>query len=356
MNGYSPFERGSHPVGTRQFSWSDRSRNCTMPVDIWYPAASAHDGEDFDPAKMSSFELIPGLGKSTQNAVMNAKARSGTFPLVVFSHGYGGERRQSTFFYSHLASHGYVIAAMDHVGNTTVDMLSGQSAGDAELINRFIESRPVDASFVIDQMLAGASDLDIDEDRIGMSGHSFGGWTTLKTVEKDTRIKAIVPLAPAGGGEVNEKNPLASSLSFNWNRPIPCLYIVSDLDSILPIAGMQDLYQRNPEPVLAVVLENADHFHFNDNVEATQDGYKAFIEAANANADEETQKSTNAMLSLMKPSTELVPGSHAYTLINGLGVAHFDAHLNDHVGAVNMLQGDLTALLANQGISISMLS
>ena len=52
---------------------------------------------------------------------------------------------------------------------------------------------------------------------------------------------------------------------------------------------MQDLYQRNPEPVLVAVLENADHFHFNDNVEATQDGYKAFIEAANVNADEETQ-------------------------------------------------------------------
>ena len=356
MNEYSPFERGPHPVGTRQFSWSDRSRNHTMPVDIWYPAASAHDGEDFDPEKMSSFELIPGLGISVQNAVMNAKARSGTFPLVVFSHGYGGERRQSTFFYTHLASHGYVVAAMDHVGNTTVDMLSGQSAGDAELINRFMESRPVDASFVIDQMLAGASDLNIDEDRIGMSGHSFGGWTTLKTVEKDTRIKAIVPLAPAGGGEVNDENPMATSLSFNWQRPIPCLYIVSDLDSILPIAGMRDLYQRNPEPALAVVLENADHFHFNDNVEATQDGYKAFIEAASANADEKTQRATNAMLSLMKPSTELVPGSHAYTLINGLGLAHFDAHLNDHAGAADILQGDLTELLVNQGISVSMMS
>ena len=356
MNGYYPFERGPHPVGSRQFSWLDRSRNHTMPVDIWYPAASAHDGEDFDPEKMASFELIPGLGKSAQNAVINAKADSGSFPLVVFSHGYGSERRQSTFFYTHLASHGYVIAAMDHVGNTTVDMLSGQSTGDAELINRFMESRPVDASFVIDQMLAGASDLDIDGDRIGMSGHSFGGWTTLKTVETDTRIKAIVPLAPAGGGKVNDENPMATSLSFNWQRSIPCLYIVSDLDSILPIAGMLDLYERNPEPALAVVLENADHFHFNDNVEATQDGYKAFSKAAYANADEETQRATNAMLSLMKPSTELVPGSHAYTLINGLGLVHFDAHLNDHAGAADILQGDLTALLANQGISVSMLS
>ena len=150
-----------------------------MPVDIWYPAASAHDGEDFDPEKMSSFDFLFGPGKNTQNAVMNAKARSGTFPLVVFSHGYGGERRQSTFFYTHLASHGYVIAAMDHVGNTAVELLSGQAAGDAESINRFMQSRPVDASFVIDQMLAGASDLEVDENRIGMSGHSFGGWTTL---------------------------------------------------------------------------------------------------------------------------------------------------------------------------------
>ena len=354
MNGYSPFERGPHPVGTRQFSWSDRSRNCTIPVDIWYPASSAHDGEDFDPEKMSSFDFLFGPGKNTQNAVMNAKARSGTFPLVVFSHGYGGERRQSTFFYTHLASHGYVIAAMDHVGNTAVELLSGQAAGDTESIKRLMQSRPVDTSFVIDQMLAGASDLDIDADRIGMSGHSFGGWTTLKTIEKDTRIKAIMPLAPGGGGEVNDKNPTASSLSFNWHRQIPCLYIVSDLDSIVPIVGIQDLYRRNPEPALAVVLTNADHFHFNDHVEAAQDGYKAFIEAANA--DEETRSATTAIMSIPKPSTELVPGSHAHTLINGLGVAHFDAHLNEHGGAADLLQSDLPALLANQGISISMLS
>ena len=355
MNRYSPFERGPYPVGTRQFSWSDRGRDHTMPVDIWYPAASVHDGEDFDPEKMSRFELIPGLGESTQNAVINAMSQSGSFPLVVFSHGYGGERRQSTFFYTHLASHGYVVAAMDHVGNTTVDMLSGQSANDSELINSFMESRPVDASFLIDQMLAGASGLDIDEDRVGMSGHSFGGWTTLKTVERDARIKAILPLAPAGG-KVDDENPMTASLSFDWQRPIPCLYIVSDLDSILPIAGMRDLYRRSPEPVSAIVLENADHFHFNDNVEATQDGYKAFMEAAIAQADEETKRTTTAMLSLMKPSTELVPGSHAYTLINGLGLAHFDAHLNAHSGAVDLLQGDLTALLADQGISVSMLS
>ena len=356
MTDYNPFERGPHPVGTRQFSWADQSRDHTMPVDVWYPATTAHAGEDFDPDKMAHYEMVPGLGENSQHAVMNAVAESGRFPLVVFSHGYGGERRQSTFFYTHLASHGYAVAAMDHVGNTTIDMVSGQSTGDVEFMNRFIQSRPVDASFVIDQMLAGAAELEIDADRVGMSGHSFGGWTTLKTVETDTRIKAILPLAPAGGRAGDDENPLPSALSFDWQRTVPAFYIVSDLDSILPLIGMQDLYQRNPEPKITVVLENADHFHFNDNVEATQDGFKLVIEAANADADEETKKAVGEMLSPMKPSTELVPGSHAYTLINGLGLAHFDAHLRNHEGAAAMLQRDLTSLMAGRGITVSLMS
>ena len=54
-------------------------------------------------------------------------------------------------------------------------------------------------AFVIDQMLAGQSGLEIIPDQIGMSGHSFGGWTTLKALETDERIRAALPLAPAGG-------------------------------------------------------------------------------------------------------------------------------------------------------------
>jgi dienelactone hydrolase len=356
MTDYNPFERGPHPVGTRQFSWADQSRDHTMPVDVWYPATNAHAGEDFDPDKMAHYEMVPGFAENSQHAVMNAIAESGRFPLVVFSHGYGGERRQSTFFYTHLASHGYVVAAMDHVGNTTIDMVGGQSTGDVKFMNRFIQSRPVDASFVIDKMLEGAAELEIDADRVGMSGHSFGGWTTLKTVETDTRIKAILPLAPAGGRAGDDENPLPSALSFDWQRTVPAFYIVSDLDSILQLLGMRDLHQRNPEPKITVVLENADHFHFNDNVEATHDGFKLVIEAGNADADDEAKKAVGEMLSQMKPSTKLVPGSHAHTLINGLGMAHFDAHLRNHEGAAVMLQRDLTSLMAERGVTVSLMS
>ena len=59
-------------------------------------------------------------------------------------------------------------------------------------------------------------------------------------------------------------------LLLNWHKPIPVLLY----DSTKVEAGIQDLYRRNPEPALAVVLTNADHFH---NTEAAQDGYKVFI-------------------------------------------------------------------------------
>ena len=183
MTAYNPFQRGPHPVGTRQFEWTDTKRDCSMPVDIWYPATSEYQGQDLDPNIQDKFEIVPGLGASSQQAVKDARAKSDPSPLIIFSHGFGGERRQSTFFYCHLASHGYVVAAMDHVGNTTANLISGEAAaGEAAVIERFIDSRPADASFVIDQMLAGKSGLQVIEDQVGMSGHSFGGWTTLKTL------------------------------------------------------------------------------------------------------------------------------------------------------------------------------
>ena len=358
MTDYNPFARGSLPVGTRRYIWTDTARDHTMPVDVWYPATEAHRGQDMEPATMDSYEMVPGMGESSQYAVKDAEALSGKYPLVVFSHGFGGERRQSTFFYTHLASHGYVVAAMDHVGNTTVDMISGAgSAGDPAVTDRFIVSRPQDASFVISQMLAGASDHTVLPDQVGMAGHSFGGWTSLKTLETDTRIKAVLPLAPAGGfTRVDPDNVMATTLSFKWGREVPTLYLVGDLDSILPLEGMRDLYRRNPEPRTSVVLQNADHFHFNDEIEQTHDGFKKIMTMMSANMEGEARRGLDAMLHAMNPASELVAGKQAYDLINGLGLAHFDAHLRGNTSAKALLSDDLVTLLADRGTVIELMN
>jgi predicted dienelactone hydrolase len=358
MADYNPFQRGPAPVGTRGYSWIDNSRQHTMPVDVWYPATDAYQGQDLDPETMDKYEMVPGMGESTQMAVKDAEAASGEYPLIVFSHGFGGERRQSTFFYSHLASHGYVVAAMDHVGNTTVDMISGEATGgDPAVIDRFIQSRPLDASFVIDQMLAGEAGLAVLPDQVGMSGHSFGGWTTLKSLESDDRIKAALPLAPAGGYSSSDpESAMAKALNFAGGRAVPTLYLVGELDSVLPLDGMQDLYNRNPEPRTTVVLSNADHFHFNDNIEETHDGFQMMMGMMAAGMEGEEQEGMQTMLANMKASSDLVPGSHAYAFINGLGLAHFDATLRGRTDAAAMLSSDLVLLMAERNVAVSLLS
>ena len=357
MSEYNPYTRGPHPVGTRQFNWVDTKRSQSLPVDVWYPATKAYEGKDFDSATQDRYEMVPGMGDSVQQAVKDAEAKSGQRPLVVFSHGFGGERRQTTFLCCHLASHGYVVAAMDHVGNTAADMISGEgAAGDPRVIERFIQSRPCDVSFVIDQMLAGQSGLEIIPDQIGMSGHSFGGWTTLKALETDERIRAALPLAPAGGfTAMDADNVMAKELSFTWKREVPVLYIVAELDSILPLQGMQDMFNRNPDPKTTVVLLNADHFHFNDAIEQTHDGYKSMLGMLAGGMDEDTRHTMETMMAGMKLSSELVAGDDAYALINGLGLAHFDRELRGSQKAASFLSGDLVAMLGDRHIRVKLL-
>src|SRR3989442_7775207 len=93
---------------------------------------------------------------------------------------------------------------MDHTGNTMLEVVQGvltlRSGGTLPhpdtVLREFVELRPADVSFTIDHVV-GMDGL-VDADRIGMAGHSFGGWTTLTTTARHRRIRAALPLAPAG--------------------------------------------------------------------------------------------------------------------------------------------------------------
>lgn len=78
---YEPFERGPHPVGVSSSSWGDTDRGCSLDVEIWYPAAETHAGQDFDAATQDQF-VVPGLSgeeglTASQSAVRDAEALGG---------------------------------------------------------------------------------------------------------------------------------------------------------------------------------------------------------------------------------------------------------------------------------------
>lgn len=345
---YDPFARGDLPVGVRTLNWSDPSRDRLLPVEIWYPATDAYRGQDLAAATRDAYELIPGFPPGWQEAVRDAASRAGSYPLVVFSHGFGAHRRQSTFLCTHLASHGYVVAAMDHTGNTIFEMvqmmMAAQTGGPipdpGATLSELIPARPADTSFVIDRLLAGVEGVPaVETERIGMSGHSFGGWTTLMVAGRDRRVRAALPLAPAGGWSPLPAEPLGRALELDWGRDVPTLYLVADSDTLLPLRGMHELYARTTSPKRMVVLENADHMHFCDQIEQVHELFRTmpppiFDQVARA----------------IKPIGDLCEAESAYRFVRGLGLAHMDAHVRGIEAAARFLAGDLVATLRDRGV------
>lgn len=350
---YDPFARGPFPVGVRTVQLTDAARQQRLlPTEIWYPATAASAGRDLDAASRDTYELLPGFPPAWQDAVRDAALQPGRYPLVAFSHGYGGHRRQSTFLCTHLASHGYVVAALDHTGNTVIDivqMVLQLQAGGAmpdpnSAIQEFIALRPADVAFMIDRVLAGAGEVGgaVDAERIGMSGHSFGGWTTLALAARDRRVRAALPLAPAGGSSSLPVQLLQQALRFDWGRDVPTLYLVADRDSLLPLSGMQELFAKTRGTKRMVVLKNADHMHFCDRVEEVHELFRMMPPPGDF----------ERIAKLVPPITELCSGEQAYRFVRGLGLAHMDAYLKGNESAANLLAGDLRATLAAREVAV----
>ena len=284
----APSAPGPFAVRNHTFEARDPARDRLFPCDIWCP-----DGQ-------------------------------GTWPLVLYSHHSRGNRRAATYLTTHLASHGYLVAALDHS-----EVVAPEIAGSVEA---FIANRVPDARFLLDYMLAGAIPCTArpDPDRIAIAGHSFGGWTALALPETDTRIQAVVALAP-GGASNPKPGIIPVALTFNWPRPPATLYIVAEDDVLTPIAGMHELYSRTPGRKQMVLLPRADHMHFMDNVE------QAHEQLRTASLPPEASWISHEM----RPIAELCTPEEAHRQIQSHTLAHLNATLSRR-GACSPLKAPIS--------------
>jgi predicted dienelactone hydrolase len=107
-------------------------------------------------------------------------------PLVIFSHGFGSDRKFLTYLARHLASHGITVVSLEHPGSNFT-WLSGVSLGgnpgDLLPASEFID-RPKDVSFLLDQLAelnqeSGALQGKLNTRQVSVIGHSLGGFTAL---------------------------------------------------------------------------------------------------------------------------------------------------------------------------------
>src|SRR5438105_11352005 len=146
------------------YAWRG-SKTHALRTTIWYPAAASAIERPIEIPGLSSIFI---LGRAAQNAdLADSPAR---FPVVLLSHGTGGSALSMAWFGEALASHGYVVAGVNHPGN------NGAEPYTVEGFSLWWE-RARDLSSVIDSLLGDATfGARLDAGRIGAAGFSLGGY------------------------------------------------------------------------------------------------------------------------------------------------------------------------------------
>ena len=218
---YVPAPTGSQPVGSTSLYLKDTSRPDTwvpsvpyreLMVSMFYPTASSHGrkAQYMTPAESagllagSGLDVPPDLLSTTvTNSVADARPAGHHLPLVVLSPGHTKNRATLTALAEDLASHGYVVAVVDHTGeNGGVSFPGGRFVGcttcdqphDGAYWLKLVAGRAKDVSFVVDELTHGRWAGLIDKSRIGMAGHSIGGASTIPTMVGDDRIRAGIDI------------------------------------------------------------------------------------------------------------------------------------------------------------------
>jgi predicted dienelactone hydrolase len=254
--GDAPDALGAYAVGHTMFAVVDAAReDRELLVDVWYPVDAVNAVSE----PRTEYPLQGGLTLPSEVAVDDLPVSSeGTRALLVFSHGFGGINTQSTQLMEALASHGFIIASPEHTGNTALDRSDDMPA----------EKRVPDVSFIIDTLFersntpGDAFEGRIDESKVGVLGHSYGGSTAMGTVagwagaDPDPRVEAIGVSAGGVGNNSFSEEVLAPATA-------PTTLFVGTLDPGA-LANHQYAFANMPnaEALFKVEVTGANHTHF----------------------------------------------------------------------------------------------
>ncbi|MEV4628197.1 lipase [Micromonospora sp. NPDC049523] len=236
-----PAPTGPYAVGTTELHLVDRHRADPwvdgrlreLMVSLWYPAARSgdrplapylrpaiasllaqrNDAQLGLPAGQVDWATISTHGRSGAPVLH----RPGGHPVVLYSPGGGVHRALGTVLVEELASRGYVVVTIDHTYETPeVEFPGGRvevqqlPEGDPTALNHvLLRTRVQDTRFVLDRLAdldAGRNpDADarrlpsgltrsLDLSRVGMFGHSAGGFTAAEAMLVDRRIDAGIDM------------------------------------------------------------------------------------------------------------------------------------------------------------------
>lgn len=294
---------GTYQVGTtirylvddsrQEIYTQDPNDSRELLVQIWYPIEAAGDAEralympELDvigPVVAEQFGLPSFLLNHInltrldiyKDAPVAETAAATPFPVIVFSHGLTGLRIQNTIMAQELASHGYVVAAIDHTyANAITVFPDGRvilyeesrvfPSGDSNYIeaNPLIQVWAADIAFLLDEMGRWTTTEGemfhgrLDPQNAGVFGHSTGGGTAVEFCLRDGRCQA-------GIGLDSWVLPVTEALlTPGLDQPFMFISTPGWLGSENKARGLA-IYNRLSNGGYNLSLENTGHYDFSD--------------------------------------------------------------------------------------------
>jgi hypothetical protein len=235
-----PAPDGPHAVGTVTFSWSEEERPerygdhpgepRELVAQVWYPADRdapvdpapwVEQADRFGAAAARELALPPfalghlGLIRShATEDVEGAEAAPASRPLLIYSHGWRGFRTIHSTLLESLASHGYVVAAVDHTYGSLASVFPDgrvlpldpqalpqgvpneirEDAGE-----QLIATYARDVESFLEQLEVGLPPevmSTVDLERVGLFGHSAGGGAVILACSRVPGCAAVVGFDP----------------------------------------------------------------------------------------------------------------------------------------------------------------
>tara|TARA_Y100000590_G_scaffold129887_1_gene148406 strand:- start:2819 stop:3907 length:1089 start_codon:yes stop_codon:yes gene_type:complete len=295
-----PKPDGNYIIGTDVFILEDFNRDELFTpnpndfrkiiVQAWYPAIDQSDSIypylDFPDIRIPfiakrvgiSEKMIKHINNIKANAYYKALPINKEFPIIIFSHGLGGNRTQNSINAESLASNGYTVFAIEHTYDANITVFNDSTyyefnsyLADTVSKEKFYETRipqintrAKDILFLIDKITSFKKEgfyigRMSDINRIGVFGHSFGGGTAVVSSYMDSRIDACLNLD--GWFEPIPMNIINNGID------IPFCYIgqiQKDWDGA-PFNEMQLIkFHNNSSNSDIIEVQNTKHFDYAD--------------------------------------------------------------------------------------------
>lgn len=268
-----PQPTGDYKIGVEELHLIDENRDDPfldkspkkreLMVKLYYPAEE-DNSKPYEPYLQSelltlfaSFFHVPafvlghlGLVTTDTKADLPVSGQLQQYPVILFSHGAGTSAAVHTSQYEDLASHGYIVAAIDHTFVSAGTVFPDHTVSAMEATTDFHTAEPAeiitqimadDASFVMDELSGlnegnGTQDVDfkgkLDLNHIGAAGHSVGGAAAYNLAIHDSRVKAAIDLDGAVYMKPGKETIIA-----------PFLMLANDKNHIQQIKNRKPLYQ-----------------------------------------------------------------------------------------------------------------